>query len=148
MLYLSQLIKFIMFHSYNSNHIGLMSRQVCCHHREDRLRQGAGSGPLPPVEPAAQRVVSLELAVPSPTGARQPEEAGPEPAAGSAGTARTEPERLSAFNLTCPLFLLSCELIQKEIKINIKCFRSFYFNGIVTDINSCTMADLGQIYTF
>lgn len=64
-------------------------RQVRSHHREDRLRQRASPDPLPTVEPAARRVVSVELTVPAPAGASQPEEAGPEPTGVTAGAMRT-----------------------------------------------------------
>ena len=67
----------------------LSSCQVRSHHREDRLRQRTPPDPLPSVEPAARRMVSLELAVPAAAGAGQPEEAGPEPVTGAAGTRHT-----------------------------------------------------------
>lgn len=70
----------------------LSFRQVSSHHRENRLRQGARSDPLPPVEPAPRWVVSLDLAVPAAAGARHPEETGQKPTGRTAGTAH----RLSA----------------------------------------------------
>lgn len=63
-----------------------LSCQVPSHYRENRLWQRAGPDPLPPVEPSAWRVVSLELAVPAAAGARQPEEAGPESTVLTTGT--------------------------------------------------------------